>query len=274
MPDLREVEAGTTVITAVAVSDIVDAPEEGIPLVTQSLMGWPVQVMGVEGDWLHIQAYDGSPGWAKVEHFCLPQGLQDNTHVQIYRATTEVTPQPNEYCQPICNLFLGSRLILLAEEQDFLKVALPQGGSAYLQKEKARVLPVRRLPKPSDILAVGAMFGGAPYLWGGMTIRGVDCSGLTYMAYLLNGYQLPRNAQDQYRYGKPVEKTDLIMGDLVFFSTIDPGPSHVGIYQGDGLFLNARTKEGVTVTSFEDAFFATRYLGARRYLLNNQEIIS
>lgn len=266
MPDLREVEAGTTVITAVAVCDILEAPEEGIPLVTQSLMGWPVQVMGVEGEWFHIQAFDGSPGWAKIENFCLPKDLQNNSTIQICRATTQITSQPNEYCQPMATLFLGSRLSLEAEEKGFLRVALPLGGSAYIYREQARLLPIQQLPKPSDILAVGAMFCGAPYLWGGMTIRGVDCSGLTYMAYLVNGYQLPRDAQDQFRYGKPVEKTDLIVGDLVFFSTIDPGPSHVGIYQGDGLFLNARTKEGVTITSFDDAFFANRYLGARRYI--------
>ncbi|RYD01872.1 hypothetical protein N752_27495 [Desulforamulus aquiferis] len=117
-----------------------------------------------------------------------------------------------------------------------------------------------------DVLNIGHLFYKAPYLWGGMTNEGIDCSGLTYMSYYLCGLRLPRDAQDQFKKGKQVEQNNLQPGDLVFFSTIDPGPSHVGIYQGDGYFLNARTKDGVTVTAMEDPFFSSRYLGARRYI--------
>lgn len=264
MTDLHQVEAGTILITAVAVANVREQPEEDIPLVTQVLMGWPVQVMGIEGDWFHIQAHDGSPGWARVDHFCLPQWPNPGNYVQIIKATTYLTREPA--LEPFCTLFLGSRLPLLEEAKEWFRVALPNGASAYINKEAACKIPSQQPLDGGKVLSVAGLYAGSPYLWGGITSQGVDCSGLTYMAYFANGYQLPRDAQDQYNVGTYVEKSDLEPGDLVFFSTIDPGPSHVGIYQGDGLFINARTKEGVTVTSFGDLFFSTRYLGARRYL--------
>lgn len=266
MPDLRQVEAGTTVMTAVAVTDVLEQPEEGIPLVTQLLMGWPAQVMGVEGDWFHIQAHDGSPGWARVDHFSLPRWPVQSGIVQIIRATAGLSMAASSHGEPFCTLFLGSRLPLLGQEKDFFIVGLPRGGSAFVNKEDCIMIDAAQLISKRQILAVAGLYSGAPYLWGGMTTRGIDCSGLTYMAYFVNGVQLPRDAQDQFKAGCPVDKKDLAVGDLVFFSTIDPGPSHVGIYQGEDLFINARTKEGVTVTSFHDPFFIGRYLGARRYL--------
>ncbi|AQS59742.1 C40 family peptidase [Desulforamulus ferrireducens] len=262
MPDLREVEAGTTVITAVPLVDVLEQPQAGIPLVTQSLLGWPALVMGVEGDWLHIQTLDGSPGWARVDHFTLADVVENGTMIEIkqtavplYQGTTQVA-----------TLYLGSRLLLLEADGDFYQVALPNGEQGLIARNHAVILNNSAHCSPQEVLRVANQFTGAPYLWGGMSVQGIDCSGLTYMSYFSQGYQLPRNAQDQFKVGCPVAKENLKAGDLVFFSTIDPGPSHVGIYLGDELFLNARSKEGVTVTSFNDAYFAPRYLGARRYV--------
>ncbi|SHF08160.1 hypothetical protein SAMN02745133_01779 [Desulforamulus putei DSM 12395] len=128
MLDLREVEAGTTVVAAVAVSDVLEQPEEGIPLVTQLLMGWPAQIMGIEGDWFHMQAQDGSPGWAKVNQFCLPRWPAHSEVVQIVRATAVLHMESNNTGDRFCTLFLGSRLPLLEEGKEFLRVALPRGG--------------------------------------------------------------------------------------------------------------------------------------------------
>ncbi|CCO09274.1 C40 family peptidase [Desulforamulus hydrothermalis] len=264
MFDLRQAAAGTVVVAAAAVVDVLEQPEAGIPLVTQLLMGWPAQVLGLEGDWFHIQAQDGSPGWARVENFCLPCWPTNTMTVQITRAAAPLFAASRSSAGSCGTLFLGSRLPLLDEDKDFLRVALPQGDSALVRRQDAAVFYADQPVDQQQIVSTAGLYLGASYLWGGMTVQGIDCSGLTYMAYYANGIQLPRDAQDQYKAGVPV--TDLIMGDLVFFSTIVPGPSHVGLYLENGLFLNARTKEGVTVSSLSDGFFASRYLGARRYL--------
>lgn len=262
MPDLREVEAGTTVITAVPLVDVLEQPQAGIPLVTQSLLGWPALVMGVEGDWLHIQSYDGSPGWVRADHFTLADRPKNGAAIQIMQPAVPLLEGTNQ----VATLYLGSRLLLLEADPKFYQVALPGGRKGLIAKSEAVILKNSRTCSGQAILQIAKQFTGVPYLWGGMSVQGIDCSGLTYISYFSQGYQLPRDAQDQFKVGLPVAKENLIAGDLVFFSTIDPGPSHVGIYLGDGFFLNARTREGVTVTSFEDDFFATRYLGARRYL--------
>lgn len=262
MPDLREVEAGTTIITAVPLVDVLEQPQEGIPLVTQSLLGWPALVMGVEGDWFHLQSQDGSPGWARVDHFTLPDRSENAPTIEIKQVAVPLY----DGAAQVGTIYMGSRLILFETVDQYYQVAMPGGGTALVQKNHAVILKNPKTCNSQEILDVANQFMGAPYLWGGMSVRGIDCSGLTYMAYFSQGYQLPRNAQDQYKIGLPVAKENLRAGDLVFFSTIDPGPSHVGIYLSEGFFLNARTREGVTVTSFEDEFFATRYLGARRYL--------
>lgn len=266
MPDLREVEAGTPVIVTVPVADVREQPDEEFPLVTQLLMGWPAQVLGTEGEWLHIQASDGSPGWSKVDCFCLPAWPQGSPVIQISRASAELFLSEKVSSGPDDILFLGSQLRLLEERERSFRVSLPGGNAAHILKENVKVIKTYQPASKYQVMATAFLFAGAPYLWGGMTARGIDCSGLTYMAYFVNGCQLPRDSQDQFKAGLAVAKEDLDVGDLVFFSTIDPGPSHVGIYRGEGMFFNARTKEGVTATSLEDPFFISRYLGARRYL--------
>lgn len=249
------VPAGTFLITAVAVADIFEEPQLNVPLVTQSLLGWPVQIMGVEGEWFHLQADDGSPGWSLVSNFNLPL-FPDLTRVRVQAKKTIVFLKPGS--TPPLNVFLGSELVLLGQKNDWCEVGLPAGQTGW-------VAGADILGQALGVIATARLLTGTPYLWGGMTMLGLDCSGLTYLTYLLNGMQLPRDTADQFKAGKPVKTADLMPGDLVFFSTIVPGPSHVGIYLGQGEFINARTKEGVTVTGLDDKFFGPRFLEGRRY---------
>lgn len=265
MPDLCEIDAGTIIVAAEPVVNVLERPEEGIPLVTQLLLGWTAQVMGIEGDWFHIQAEDGSPGWAKVNEFCLPLNNSNDFKASIIKPATNLYPRPN-FEENRITLFLGSQLEMVEEAGQYLLVKLPRGERGYIDQGDV-LRGASQTVSYLNVIRIGDLFYQTPYLWGGMTARGIDCSGLTYISYYANGFRLPRDAQDQYKVGAPVGKKDLRPGDLVFFSTIDPSPSHVGIYQGNGFFLNARTKEGVTATPMDDPFFSNRYLGARRYIL-------
>lgn len=124
----------------------------------------------------------------------------------------------------------------------------------------ASVATVRRLIQSSF------QYVGVPYWFGGTTPRGFDCSGFTRHVFSAVGVELPRMADSQYAVGRPVAAERLQPGDLVFFETYEPGPSHVGIYIGNSQFISATSSRGVAVADLFGQYWGERYLGARRVL--------
>jgi cell wall-associated NlpC family hydrolase len=118
----------------------------------------------------------------------------------------------------------------------------------------------------SRILLTAQQYLGVPYVWGGSTPAGFDCSGFTQYVFSLSGIRLPRTADVQYEIGIPVRSEELQAGDLVFFSTYEPGPSHDGIYLGNGKFINATSSRGVAIDRMDNSYWKPRYLGARRVI--------
>ncbi|TET95347.1 MAG: hydrolase [Desulfobacteraceae bacterium] len=120
-----------------------------------------------------------------------------------------------------------------------------------------------------EIVKTAERFIGLPYRWGGSSSDyGFDCSGLSMTVYHLNGLNLPRSSKEQYRAGIPVKRSQLLRGDLVFF-TISRGRkvSHVGIYTCDDKFIHAPGRgKRVRIDSLSNRYFKTRYVGARTYL--------
>ncbi|HUY41521.1 MAG TPA: C40 family peptidase [Candidatus Dormibacteraeota bacterium] len=106
-------------------------------------------------------------------------------------------------------------------------------------------------------------FLGVPYVFGGTSRAGFDCSGYVQHVFAMLGIHLPRTADAQYYAGAHVRK--LRPGDLVFFQTYLPGPSHVGIYLGHGRFVHA-SSHGVMVSSLSQPYWENRYLGARNLI--------
>jgi cell wall-associated NlpC family hydrolase len=114
----------------------------------------------------------------------------------------------------------------------------------------------------SSVVSIALQYLGVPYVWGGASPSGFDCSGLTMYAYAKVGVYLPHNAAMQYGMGTPVSQSQLAPGDLVFFN----GLTHVGMYIGGGRFVHApHTGDVVKISSLSEYWYAATYVGARRY---------
>lgn len=135
-----------------------------------------------------------------------------------------------------------------------------------------RALMGRELPEVSRggsyvarrVVQTSFQYIGVPYVFGGTTPSGFDCSGFVRYVYANAGIWLPRAADEQFESGYAV--SNLQPGDLVFFSTYTYGASHSGIYLGNGKFISATSSSGVRVDSLYDGYWGSCYIGARRVI--------
>ena len=118
----------------------------------------------------------------------------------------------------------------------------------------------------NSIISSSMNYIGVPYVFGGTSPYGFDCSGYVQYVFAKAGISIPRTADVQYDFGTPIPTTDLVSGDLVFFSTYTYGASHVGIYLGDNNFIHASSSRGVTIDSLGSSYWSSHYIGARRIL--------
>lgn len=128
-------------------------------------------------------------------------------------------------------------------------------------------IPVPRGGTPDGYALSGTALSlrGAPYRNGGTSPTGFDCSGFVQYVFAQHGLAVPRETRVQYRMGDKVDRDELEPGDLVFFSTVAPGASHVGISLGGDQFVHAPSERGVVrIDSLSQEYWRTRFIGARR----------
>ena len=135
-------------------------------------------------------------------------------------------------------------------------------------KLPAPAVPARSSGAPADGYALSGTalsLRGAPYRLGGIDPSGFDCSGFVRYVYHQHGVAMPREVREQFRVGKNIDRGQLEPGDLVFFSTVAPGASHVGIIIGGDQFVHAPSERGVVrVESLNASYWASRFVGAKR----------
>jgi len=141
-------------------------------------------------------------------------------------------------------------------------------GSAPTAPGPARIRPTDERGLRASLVETARGYLGVPYLFGGTTERGFDCSGLTGAVYRLNGLSLPRSSRAQFEAGHPVDLEQARAGDLVFFAAAGGGRvSHVGVYLGQGAFIHApRPGQSIRQNDLTDRSYQQTLVGVRSYL--------
>lgn len=181
---------------------------------------------------------------------------------------------PRDFYPTVAIVAPETRLLLLSEGHGWYEVQLPSGEVGYVFVDDFKVeiqIPGQAQAQEvhgNDIVREAMQYLGIRYVWGGTSDSGMDCSGFIYLVFQAKVQGLERlRSFDYYQMGVRVDRDSLLPGDLVFFTTYARGPSHVGIYVGEGKFIHASSGAGmVTVTSLDEPYYVSRYVGARRLM--------
>ena len=267
-------------VVVAAVENMYAAPDEGAEVVSQATLGQVVDVLQTSGAFDRVRTPDLYEGWlprAAVSPYAdgaAPRYARGGRAVEVTSLMAYLYRSAGvETARPLTSAPLATRLEVAADGpgEDWLAVRLPSGEMAYVQVGDVKAVDPaapRRRGSPEEVLATARRFLGVPYLWGGMTARGLDCSGLVSRVYLANGVMLPRDADLQFDSPvlAPVERAALQPADLVFFGRGPKAITHVGLYVGDGRFVSATIHGTPSVHEdrLDDPHWAPAYQGARR----------
>ncbi|MEP2238539.1 MAG: SH3 domain-containing C40 family peptidase [Maribacter sp.] len=285
-----ELEGMTKAVINISAANLRSNPKHSAELVTQATLGTVVNVLKKEGDWYLIQTPDKYLAWVDLGGIQLMNTDAIEKWIAsdkiIYTNTYGHAFSSKETKSRTSDIVAGSLLKLLSSDEEFYKIEFPDGRQAYILKTEAEEYNtwLSNLNFNADsLIATSKTLMGVPYLWGGTSTKGVDCSGYTKTIYYLNGMVIPRDASQQVHAGKAIDSvadfSKLKKGDLLFFGrkateTTSEKVVHVGMWIGDNQFIHS--SEMVRISSVDkdspnyDAFNVGRYLRTQR-LLNEED---
>jgi hypothetical protein len=272
-----------------SVANIRSTAKHSGELATQAILGTPLKVLKIDGDFYLVQTPDGYISW--VDHggvtLMNPEKFKNwqNSQKVIYtKPNGYVYEYMSDELYKIGDIVLGAQLKLIEDSGTFYKVSYPDKRLGYLKKSECELYGswISKLDPSGTLVELYAKdLMGSPYLWGGTSSKGMDCSGFTKTVFLMNGYIIPRDASQQIMAGKDADPEfkleNLQKGDLMFFGkkatdSTKQRVTHVAIWlgndQGEFIHASGRVKLGSVdpVSKYYDEFNTNRYLGSRRYL--------
>jgi hypothetical protein len=253
------------------VANMYSAATEDTDVVSQAIYGVNVACLEEKDGFVKVRTPDDYTGWMPAAWLRRGRAYAaegrlaqvDSLFANLYREA-DVTKH-----QPVLVLPFETRLEVVAEPEDnqrWIQVRLVDDRLAWVQRGDV-IFDAQPLSVEAA-MELSKRFLGLPYLWGGTSSFGFDCSGFVQMLYRRRGILIPRDAQPQARWDGfvPVERQDLKPGDLLFFGRSLDRISHTGMYLGDSLFINATTYQRpmVRIDNLEEERWTQIYVAARR----------
>lgn len=279
-------------VVNISVANLRSAPKHSAELTTQAILGTPLNVLKKDGGWYLVQTPDDYIAWVdwgglvtvQKAAFDAWRTAEKIVYLEPYGFAYE---EADANSATVTDLVSGNILELSGEKEGFYEVKYPDGNTAFVEKSYAQPYEewVASLnPTGQSLVNTSTTLMGVPYLWGGTSFKGVDCSGFTKTVYFLNGMVIPRDASQQIHTGQLIDSTrsfeKLLPGDLLFFGRAATDSTaerviHVGMWIGDNKFIHSSGK--VHISSMDssaddfDQYNYDRYLRTKRLLQQKDE---
>ncbi len=284
-------------VVSISVANIRSQPGHSAELATQATMGMPLRILKKEGEWHLVQTPDKYISWMQGSFVPMNQAEYEAWQAKEKVIFTEMYgyayKQPIKNTQTISDLVAGNVMELVDETPFSYEVLLPDGRSAFVRKNESELFEdwvAEAEATESTVVKTAFKMMGVPYLWGGTSSKGLDCSGFTKTIYFMNGKILPRDASQQVFAGELVDEEknfgELRPGDLLFFGRAATDSTrervtHVGMWIGEGQFIHSPGLEAhVKISSVDlkseyyDEYNLNRYLRTKRMINSQQDIIA
>jgi cell wall-associated NlpC family hydrolase len=272
LPLIGSAQTGPAVVLK-PVANMHSQPTADADVVSQAILGTPLLVLKESAGWGKVETPDRYSGWMEAACFRV---LRDGeaayassgrvAHVESLFANLYREPDAARHA-PVLTVPFETRLEVTADPGErWIRIGLPDGRLAWVQRGDVSFAPARLTA--AELPAFGKRFLGLPYLWGGTSTFGYDCSGFVQMLYRRLGVTLPRDAQPQADWDgfAAVKREELQPGDLVYFGEPGHRITHTAMYLGGGEFISATTHEHprVRIGRLDDAHWSRLFVAARR----------
>jgi len=295
LPD-ASVEGKTDGVITLSVANMRTDPNNAAELTSQVLLGTQVDLLQKKSGEYRVRTPDGYIAWVPSSSIA----VMDNTEIASWKQADKLIytneygksySEANEKSQRVSDLVYGDILKLTGQKGNFYTITYPDGRKGYIKKSESLTLKNwldTRTPTADNIIASAKTMLGLPYLWGGTSVKGVDCSGFTKTSFFMNGFVIPRDASQQVLAGEKIDILDneghfdankalknLKPADLLFFaagknSNPNARVTHVALYIGNGTFIHAaglvRINSMLKDSPDYDDFQTRTVVAARRYL--------
>lgn len=244
-------------VVVVPVANMYSKPTEKADVVSQAIYGSNVKLLQARGEWSRVEMPDHYRGWTPSRYLRIiltgdgyatagPTVQVESLFANIY-AEPDVTKH-----KPVLTIPFEAKLEVVPDDATASKQKKSQEGWLHIRLAGQTLAWIQASdvvsePKPLSIpesIELAKRFQGLPYLWGGRSSYGFDCSGFTQMLVRARGFNMPRDADKQAAWSgvARIDRKDLQAGDLLFFGSSEKDITHTGMYLGDGHFIQASTE--------------------------------